>query len=85
MEDTLYKTYVIKCRKGYVGDFAKEYWTEQDHKEHNDFVAQCRADGTLGEEFEIEMKILHNPLFDEIKIPVKSSYKFDIIDFNNNG
>jgi len=76
------KTYICKCRKGCVGDFAKEYWTEEDHKEHNDFVAKCKADGTFGEEFDVEMKILHNPMLDTPSKSKTSSYQFTIIDFS---
>lgn len=79
------KTYTITCKKGYVGDFAKEYWTEEDYKKHNDFVQQCKEDGTLGEEFEVKMTILYNPILDNSNILQKgtSSLQFTIIDFSN--
>jgi hypothetical protein len=77
-------TYTIKCYKGYVGDFATEWWTDEDWLAHREHVEQLKKDGTFGEEFEVELSLIYHPIYDspqQPKSPIES-YRLIILDFN---
>lgn len=81
------KTYKVKVRKGYLGDFAKEWWTDEDHAKWDAHVEQLKADGTFGQESEVEVSLVHNPDYDDPKyyidgIKLTAGARFEIIDLS---
>ena len=53
------KSFKLKLKKGYLGDFATEWWTEKDWEEHRKYVEQLNKDGkylTEGEELTFHIK-----------------------------
>jgi len=78
-------TYKVKCYKGYLGDFATEWWNEEDWRKHREYVEELKKDGTFGEEFEIELSIMHNPMFDTPQRDSNGieSRRLVILDFSN--
>jgi hypothetical protein len=77
------KTYKVKVRKGYLGDFAREWWTDEDHVTWDKHVEQLKADGTFGEESTVEISLIHNPKLDACQLysPLQSA-RFDFLDFS---
>jgi hypothetical protein len=78
-------TYNATCHKGYLGDFATEWWTDDDWRKHKEYVEELIKDGTYGEEFEVELTLQHLPGWDtpiKHKSPIES-YRMIIIDFSN--
>lgn len=78
------KSYKLICHKGYLGDFVTEWWTDKDWEKYKKYVDECIADGTYGEEFEVNLQLETCTEFDA---PIKSStpvesYKVVILDFN---
>jgi hypothetical protein len=77
--------YILDCKKGYVGDFAFEWDLDGSKRaEHNKFVEQCKADGTYGEEFQVELELVHCPFFDDPKGFMQESSGYEILDFGHN-
>ena len=81
------KKYIFKCKKGYVGDFATEWWTQEDWDNYNKLVKEYKADGTYGEEFEVQVELKHNPLLDNLSISSSptTTTEFRIFDLSKNG
>jgi len=82
--------------KGLLGDLTAEYWTLEDwnkyyaklpeYKEWNkQYVAKLKAEGTYGEEYGINISMVHNPMFDDKVVPGKESYRFVTLNLNNEG
>lgn len=83
MENTI-TSYNLKCRKGFLGDFATEWWTDEDYTKHDAHVKQLIADGTYGQEYEIALELVHNPLYDDTSLtPSLVSSKLEFLDFSN--
>jgi len=61
-----FKTYKIKVHKGVLGDYGHEWWTCEEWEKWNKFVEECKADGTYGEESEIELQLRKHPIFDDL-------------------
>ena len=82
-----FSKYIFKLKKGHVGDMAFEWdFDGSQRAEHNKFVEQCKADGTYGEEFEVEMQLAHCPYFDDPEInsskEPRDSYSIQILDLS---
>jgi len=77
-------TYTATCYEGYLGDFATEWWNEEDWAKYRKEVEHLKKEGRFGKPFELTVKMLHNPLFDESNVgKIKSSYEFEIINLSN--
>lgn len=81
-------TYKVESTVGQLGDFAKEYWTDEDHAAWNKQVEEWKASGEYGKSFTIEMTLIHNPDLDDKsytwpEFPF-SSTKMDFLDFSKN-
>lgn len=76
-------TYQIPVKKGYIGDFAKEWWTPEDHEKWDKYVESLKKDGTYGEEYTITLSLLPNPLYDNrsFSSPLTSA-KLEFIDLS---
>lgn len=76
--------YKATVSKGYLGDFATEYWTDEDHAKWQFEVAQMKADGTFGQEYEATIDMVHNPLYDKVSANRTSleSVTFTLLDFS---
>lgn len=73
-----------KHRLGFLGDFATEYWTEEDWREHREYVAELKASGEYGKEIDVTYHLQYNPLFDDPSPgPAKVSYSYVMIDFSS--
>lgn len=76
--------YNLKGRKGFLGDFGQEWWTDEDHARHDAHVKQLIADGTYGQEYEVTVDLVHNPLYDDRTLkPALTSSRFEFLDFSN--
>ena len=83
-----FTTYRNILYKGYLGDFATEYWTQEDWDKHNKYVEELKTNGTYGEPWICELTLKHDPVFDEIKHHKRStmeSYTYKLIDFKIDG
>lgn len=81
-------TYTITLRKGQLGDFEAEWWTDEDYEKHERYIEEIKADGTFGEEFEVSLTLKNCPLFDEpihnpkrSKLPLES-YRMIFLDLS---
>ena len=61
--------------KGYLGDFATEYWTQEDWDKHDKYVEELKTDGTYGEPWICELILKDDPIFDKPNILKKSTNK----------
>lgn len=72
--------------EGYLGDFATEWWTQEDWDKHNKRVEQLKADGTYGKPWICDLLLKPHPEFDAPIHPVSSkpmeSYRIELIDFS---
>jgi hypothetical protein len=59
--------YKATIRKGYLGDFGHEWWTEADWENHRQYVEEIKATGEYGKEVEITIRLKDNPIFDQPK------------------
>lgn len=64
-----FTTYNFTIKKGSLGDFATEWWTEKDWEEYKKYIEEITADGTLGEEQEMSMTLMHIAELDDNKLP----------------
>jgi hypothetical protein len=75
-------TYKVKTTVGQLGDFATEYWTEEDHAACNKQLEEWKASGEFGKPFTIEMTFIHNLELDARSLsPCLTSSRFEIFDF----
>ena len=79
------KSFKLKLKKGYLGDFATEWWTEKDWEEHRKYVEELKASGEYGKEVEVTLNLKENPVFDMQPthihgVKCSESYKMIIID-----
>lgn len=58
------RSYTGKFKKGYLGDFATEWWTEKDWEKHRKEVEEMKRDGTYGEEYEATITMSYHPILD---------------------
>lgn len=79
-------TYRTILKEGYLGDFATEWWTQEDYDRHAKHVEELKAKGTFGKPWICDLTLKHNPLYDEPSkiLPDKSleSYRMTIIDLS---
>ena len=78
------RTYKFKAYQGIIGDFAKEWWTKEDHERHAAYVEELIATGRYGKEWEGEITLIDNPLYDDLRIsgsPLKS-IRMEMWDFS---
>ena len=76
-------SYNLKGRKGFLGDYGQEWWTDEDHARHDAHVKQLIADGTYGQEYEVSIDLMHNLTYDERSLmPSLTSFKFEFLDFS---
>jgi hypothetical protein len=73
--------------EGYLGDFAKEYWTDEDYKRHEENVKRLIEEGKYGRPYICELTVKDFPLFDHTsslisKRPLES-YSYELIDISN--
>lgn len=73
-----FTTYYRVIRKGYLGDFTTEYWTEGQWNLHQDYVKGLKDKGEYGKPELISLTLKDNPMFDLGNIK-PTSYKYDII------
>jgi hypothetical protein len=74
-------------REGYVGDFATEWWTDEDYTKHEKYVNELKAKGTYGKPWICELILKDMPEYDmPYKISGKplESYRMEFIDFSKN-
>ena len=80
-----FKSYKVKGHKGYLGDFATEWWTSEDWIKHEQHVKELKATGEYGKEFEVELITKDFPLFDNPSPLNKVSYDLIFLDFSKDG
>lgn len=70
--------------KGYLGDMATEWWTEEDWREYNRrgparerfnrwYIGWLKRNGHFGEEYELKFTLVYNPALDEPRIALGPS------------
>jgi hypothetical protein len=73
--------------EGYLGDFATEWWTEEDWNKHNKYVEELKAKGTYGKPWICELVLKDNPEYDRPHHPISGkpmeSYRIEFIDFSD--
>lgn len=79
-----FKEYSVTTFKGYLGDFATEWWTENDWVDWDAYVKRLKETDEYGKEYKVNLKMQHDPLYDE---PIKhsratESYRIDFIDMS---
>lgn len=75
--------YKVKTTVGQLGDFAKEYWTDEDHAAWDKQVEEWKASGEFGKPFTIEMTLIHNPDLDDRSLcSALTSSRFEMLDFS---
>ena len=81
MKEPEMRTYTIKYHKGALpGDQCIQWWTEKDWENHRQRVAEYTADGTLGNEVEVDLTLMHDPNWDTRQVKLtKESLSFSII------
>lgn len=75
----------VTVLNGVLGDFAREWMTEEDWEEHRKLVEHLKAEGEYGKPVEYEVSWIYNPLWDDVRCSNSSpleSFKFDIVDFS---
>lgn len=77
-----YTRYKVKHTLGSMGDFGREYWTDDDYKKWDEYIKKLKATGEYGKEIEVTWDLIHNPMYDDVKItsPI-TSYSFGFLDF----
>lgn len=81
-----FTTYKTIGKKGYLGDFATEWWTEKDWENHHKYIEELKTSGEYGKEVEIEITLMDNPLYDKKlkhKNPIES-YSIIFLDHDSN-
>lgn len=80
-----FTTYKGVHKKGSLGDFETEWWTEEDWVKHRDYIKKLEESGELGKEVEYEITLMHNPIYDDIKLkyPGIESFGFKVLDLSN--
>lgn len=80
---TTYKN--IKVIKGVLGDYATEWWNQEDWDKWNKQVAEWKADGTYGKVSYVNMTFLHNSMFDDpiLKTNLNNLSSYRLIFLNN--
>ena len=76
-----FKTYTRKILKGSVGDFATEWWTEEDWERHRKYVEELKASGEYLQPIEISLTVKECPLLDSIQTK-SENYKFILLDLS---
>jgi len=61
----LYKD--VEVIRGQLGDMAAEWWTQEDWDKWNKQVEAWKADGTYGQKSTVNLTIVKNPAFDDIR------------------
>lgn len=59
-----FKSYTGVYFRGSLPEQGTEYWSEEQWKQHEEFVKECEKDGTLGERQEVTITLKHSPLLD---------------------
>jgi len=81
-----YVTYQIDTFKGALGDFATEWWTEEDWNKWKKYIEELKVSGELGKPITLYMSLIPFP---ELDTPINfeqkdaSTCKFIIIDLND--
>lgn len=80
MRTSIYK---VKIRKGALGDFATQWWTDEDYAKHEAYVNKLKKNGTYLQEEEVTVELVHNPALDNRSLSgsIKSSY-LTFLDFS---
>lgn len=80
-----FKTYIIPSKLGYIGDLAREYWTQEDYDRWEDYIKKLKASGDFGKDVEYELIMITNPRYDDAGRVSKSSIvssKMMFLDFS---
>jgi len=78
-----FKRYRVNTFNGLLGDFATEWWTDEDHANWALKVAQMKKDGTYMQPVTYTMDLAHNPLYDDTNLRQRiESSRFEIMDFS---
>lgn len=77
-------TYKVNSTVGQLGDFAKEWWTDEDHARWEQKVEDWTKTGELDTPFSIEMTLIDNPMMDNRSYHVAPfiSCRFGFMDFS---
>lgn len=62
------KTYKIRHLKGIVGDFGREYWTDEDHRRHEEYVEELKRNGEYLKPEILTFSLVENPSYDSPKL-----------------
>lgn len=71
---------------GYLGDFATEWWTDEDWKEYYKHIEKLKESGDYGKEVSYCIDFIYNPLLDrdiDFSNKPKETMSFIIFDINN--
>lgn len=84
MKSPSFTTYKAQVTKGYLGDFATEWWTDEDHAKWAEHVQELKDSGEFGKKEEVEMTLVHNPELDDRKLSSAiESAKMEFLDFGS--
>lgn len=77
-------TYKVNSTVGQLGDFAKEWWTDEDHATWNKQVEEWKASGEYGTPVTTKMTLIDNPMMDNRSYHVAPfiSCRFGFMDFS---
>lgn len=81
MEESRSTTYKATVTKGYLGDFATEWWTDEDHAKWAKHVQELKDTGEFGKKEEVEITLNHNPLYDNRNYGQLESSSMGFLDF----
>ena len=79
-------SYTAKIPKGYLGDQAVEWFTEEDWAKHRKYVAELEANGEYGKLEEVTIIMKDHPEFDKPSPQLKDrkleSYRMVMLDLS---
>lgn len=77
------KTYKVTHLKGIIGDFAQEWWTDEDRAKHEVYIKKLKAAGEYLKPETITVSLVENPLYDSrsLTATVESAH-VEFLDFS---
>jgi len=88
---TLVKRKGIDDLEGILGDFQTEFWTAQDwadwtaeengrKRRNEEYIKKLKERGEYGQEYEVNLTVAENPLFEDKNAPASESFRLVILD-----
>lgn len=76
-------TYTLNSKLGLLGDFATEWWTQEDWDKHELYIDKLKREGTYLFPVTYKVSLVHNPDYDDRSLlPAVTSASFTMLDFS---